>query len=257
MIADDNGQANSALVNALVANQDALISAVAHANPNTVVVLSTGGPVLMPWLQAVKAVLEMWYPGQEGGTATAKLLLGQANPSGKLPFTWPADEDQTPFAGHPERITGDGTQVVFSEGLFMGYRWYDQQKIQPLFAFGHGLSYTQFKYSRLEIRPDRDGLEVRFALQNAGSVGGLRRRRSTWGPLLVPRSPCSSRHKSWWASSEWNWRGAAKNRCVSTSASGSCPTGRRRCNDGSCPAANGLSRWGLPLGTSACKGRLL
>lgn len=137
------------------------------------VVLSTGDPLLMPWLQDVKAVLQMWYPGQEGGTSTAKLLLGQANPGGKLPISWPAGGDQTLFAGQPERITGDGAKVVFSEGLYMGYRWYDQQNIAPLFPFGHGLSYTQFDYSDLEIRPDADGgLEVSFELHNTGAVPG-------------------------------------------------------------------------------------
>jgi beta-glucosidase len=172
VFADDNGAANAELVNSLAANQDALIAAVAKANPNTAVVLSTGDPVLMPWLDDVKAVLEMWYPGQEGGTSTARLLLGRANPGGKLPMTWPASGAQTPFFGHPERISGDGSEVVFSEGLYMGYRWYDQQNITPLFPFGHGLSYAQFAYSALEIRPDSGGLEVSFRLQNTGSIPG-------------------------------------------------------------------------------------
>jgi beta-glucosidase len=172
VFADDNGAANTDLVNSLAPNEDALVAAVAQANPNTVVVLNTGDPALLPWLQDVKAVLEMWYPGQEGGTATARLLLGQANPGGKLPISWPASGDQTPFSNHPERITGDGSKVVFSEGLFMGYRWYDQQKIEPLFPFGHGLSYTRFGYSGLEVRPDGLGLEVSFELRNTGAVRG-------------------------------------------------------------------------------------
>jgi beta-glucosidase len=172
VFADDNGASNTDLVNSLAANQDGLIEAVAKANPNTVVVLSTGDPVLMPWLNDVKAVLEMWYPGQEGGTSTAKLLLGQANPAGRLPITWPVSGDQTPFAEHPERIQGDGSKVSFSEGIYMGYRWYDQQKIEPLFPFGHGLSYTEFAYSELEIRPERDGLEVSFVVQNTGQEKG-------------------------------------------------------------------------------------
>jgi len=172
VFADDNGVANTEIVNSLAPNQDALVEAVANANPNTVVVLSTGDPVLMPWLSSVKAVLEMWYPGQEGGTSTAKLLLGLANPGGRLPITWPASGDQTPFAGHPERINGNGTDVPFSEGLYMGYRWYDQQNITPLFPFGYGLSYTHFDYSGLKIRPDSDGLEVSFQVENTGSVQG-------------------------------------------------------------------------------------
>jgi beta-glucosidase len=172
VFADDNGAASSDLINPLAPNEDALVAAVAQANPNTIVVLNTGDPALLPWLQEVKAVLEMWYPGQEGGTSTARLLLGQANPGGKLPISWPVSGDQTPFAGHPERVTGDGSKVVFSEGLYMGYRWYDQQKITPLFAFGHGLSYTQFAYSGLKIRPDSGGLEVSFQVENTGSVQG-------------------------------------------------------------------------------------
>jgi beta-glucosidase len=172
VFADDNGVSNTDLVNSLAPNQDALIDAVAKANPNTVVVVSTGDPVLMPWVNEVRAVLETWYPGQEGGTATARLLLGRADPGGKLPISWPASGDQTPFGGHPERINGNGTDVLFSEGLYMGYRWYDQQNITPLFPFGYGLSYTQFDYSGLKIRPDSGGLEVSFQVENTGSVQG-------------------------------------------------------------------------------------
>ena len=188
VFADDNGASNSALVNSLSANEDALIQAVAQANPNTVVVLMTGDPVLMSWVDNVKAILEMWYPGQEGGTSTAKLLLGLANPGGKLSISWPASGDQTPFAGHPERITGDGTAVYFSEGIYMGYRWYDQQKITPLFSFGHGLSYTKFSYSDLDIRPDQDGLELSFEVRNTGSAKGSEVPQVYLGPpsVLLP-----------------------------------------------------------------------
>jgi beta-glucosidase len=186
VFADDNGAVNSELVNSLAPNEDALIAAVAQANPNAIVVLNTGDPVLMPWLENVKAVLEMWYPGQEGGTSTAMLLLGQANPGGKLPISWPASGDQTPFAGHPERVNGNGSQVLFSEGLYMGYRWYDQQNITPLFPFGHGLSYTQFAYSGLAIQPDSDGLEVSFDLQNTGSVKGSEAPQVYVGPPTNP-----------------------------------------------------------------------
>jgi beta-glucosidase len=182
VFAEDNGSTNSNLVNSLAANQDSLIEAVSSANPNTIVVLSTGDPVLIPWLNSVKAVLEMWYPGQEGGTSTAKLLLGQATPGGRLPITWPASADQTPFAGHPERVTGDGTQVTFSEGIYMGYRWYDQQKLNPLFSFGHGLSYTQFEYSNLQFQPNQGGIEVSFFVQNTGSVEGAEAPQVYVGP---------------------------------------------------------------------------
>jgi beta-glucosidase len=186
VFADDNGASNSALVNSLSANQDALIQAVAQANPNTVVVLMTGDPVLMSWVTNVKAILEMWYPGQEGGTSTAKLLLGLANPGGKLSISWPASGDQTPFANHPERISGDGTAVYFSEGIFIGYRWYDQQNITPLYSFGHGLSYAKFSYSDLDIRSEKDGLDVSFRLENTGSVKGSEVPQVYLGPPSIP-----------------------------------------------------------------------
>jgi beta-glucosidase len=193
VFADDNGSADSDIVNSLAANQDALIQAVSSANPNTVVVLSTGDPVLMPWIKNVKGILEMWYPGQEGGTSTAKLLLGQLTPGGRLPMTWPANDDQTPFAGHPERINGNGTDVPFSEGIYVGYRWYDQQNITPLFCFGYGLSYTNFKYSGLKIKARQGGLEVSFSVENAGTVEGsevpqvyLGPSSNLPGPIQVP-----------------------------------------------------------------------
>jgi len=98
--------------------------------------------------------------------------LGLANPGGKLPISWPAGSEQTPFANHPERITGDGTAVYFSEGIFNGCRWYDQQGITPLFSFGHGLSYTNFDYSNIKIQSSKDELDVSFTLRNNGSVAG-------------------------------------------------------------------------------------
>ena len=165
----------------LQAGQDDLIAAVAAANPNTVVVLNTGSSVTMPWVDKVKAILEMWLPGQEGGDATAQMLLGQADPGGKLPMTFP--NNVTPFTGHPERFPGvnaDGvaatsgpTTETYSEGVQMGYRWYDEQGVTPLFPFGHGLSYTSFQYSGLNAHRSRDGgLDVRVTITNTGSVAG-------------------------------------------------------------------------------------
>ncbi|MGD0778196.1 MAG: glycoside hydrolase family 3 C-terminal domain-containing protein [Candidatus Solibacter sp.] len=165
--------------------QDEMIERVASANPHTVVVLNTGGPVTMPWIARVPAVLEMWYPGQEGGWAAADLLLGRANPAGHLPVTFPVRLEDAPAraVGHPERLpvaaapgtTGvdpDPLVVRYTEGLAVGYRWYDQQNIQPLFPFGHGLSYTRFEYSRLEVRRTPDGGDVAFTVRNAGGVRG-------------------------------------------------------------------------------------
>ena len=158
----------------LPGNQDQLIADVAAVNPNTVVVLNASQPVDLPWLSKVKSVLLMWYPGDEGGWATANLLLGKVSPAGRLPFTWPQSLDQE-FAedpGHPERAShaDEGTgKTVDSEGIYIGYRWFDQQKLEPLFPFGYGLSYSHFAYSRLQVDRAADGgLDVRLHLENNG-----------------------------------------------------------------------------------------
>ena len=162
--------------------QDALIQAVAAANPHTVVVLETGGPVSMPWVAKVPAVLETWYPGVGGGEAIADLLFGQANPSAKLPITFPRSEADLPepvIAGWAQRHTSSdnggphtaaSVDAHYKEGLAIGYRWYDVSKCQPLFAFGHGLSYTTFEYSKLQV--DGAGRTVEFVVTNTGKTAG-------------------------------------------------------------------------------------
>jgi len=158
---------------ALPNNQDALIQAVVEANPRSVVVLNTGDPVSMPWVDSAAAILQMWYPGQEGGWATADLLLGNANPGGKLPVTFPVSDDDTQVAGHPEMYPGVDDEQYYSEGIFAGYRWYDAQGIEPLFPFGHGLSYTKFDYSKLSVSPTSDGgFDVTFRVHNVGNFDG-------------------------------------------------------------------------------------
>jgi beta-glucosidase len=152
-------------------DQDELIASVAAANPKTVVVLQTGGPVLMPWLGSVKAVLETWYPGQEDGNAVAAQLLGEVNPSGKLPQTFPRSERDLPTQT-PRQYPGVNGHVEYSEGLLVGYRWYDRKDIEPLFPFGHGLSYTTFRYSGLTVTKDGDTVELEFRLTNTGSRAG-------------------------------------------------------------------------------------
>jgi beta-glucosidase len=152
--------------------QDGLIAAVAAANRNTVVVLNTGSSVTMPWLRSVRSVLDMYYPGQMGGRATARLLFGDVNPSGRLTQTFPADEAHTPVAGQPERYPGVNHEETYSEGIFTGYRWYDREHVAPLFPFGHGLSYTRFAYRGLRVHRDRRGLAVSFRLRNTGRRGG-------------------------------------------------------------------------------------
>jgi beta-glucosidase len=146
---------------ALPEDQDELIRRVAAVNPRTIVVLNTGGPVAMPWKAGVRAILEMWFPGQEGGWATADLLLGRVNPSGKLPVTFPARIEDAP-----------SPSGIYSEGIAVGYRWYDRQNIEPLFPFGHGLSYTRFEYSDLAVTRVADGLDITLAVRNAGPRKG-------------------------------------------------------------------------------------
>jgi beta-glucosidase len=133
-------------------DQDALIEQVAAANPNTIVVLETGGPVLSPWRNSVRALVEAWYPGQEGGTAIARVLFGDVDPAGRLPVTFPRQEGDVPTAGDPEKYPGVAESETYKEGVFVGYRWWDQQGLQPAFPFGFGLSYTRFALRNLRIR---------------------------------------------------------------------------------------------------------
>jgi beta-glucosidase len=182
---------------ALPGNQNQLIADVAAANPNTIVVLNTGDPVAMPWLGKVKAVLQMWYTGDEGGWAAANLLGGRVSPAGRLPFTWPRRLQDTVAhdASHPERSSGgvDG-RTVYSEGLFIGYRWFDRQEIEPLFPFGFGLSYARFEYRSLAVRPAADGgLEVSFTLKNIGP------RRSDEVPQVYLTDPVNPPHNAQFA----------------------------------------------------------
>jgi beta-glucosidase len=161
-------------------NQDALVSAVAAANPHTVVVLETGDPVLMPWLGQVGAVVEAWYPGANGGETIAKVLYGEVNPAGRLPITFPASVDQLPHPVLPgsDQIKG-GTQdathpfdIDYTEGSDVGYRWYASTGKTPLFAFGHGLSYTAFAYDHLTVKGGST-ITVSFRVRNTGGRAGI------------------------------------------------------------------------------------
>lgn len=177
----------------LSADSTNLINAVAAANPNTVVVLNTANPVLTPWRNNVKSVLEMWFAGQEGGTSTARLLLGLANPSGHTSLTWPANatdtiwgyNETTPLypgdttGPHPERIgsggggPAGGGSASFTQGIYSGYRFFDKEGITPAFAFGTGLSYARFRWSHLQLTPTDDGgMNVSFDVTNTGPVTG-------------------------------------------------------------------------------------
>lgn len=153
--------------------QDAVIEAVAEANPNAVVVLETGNPVAMPWLPKVRAVLAAWYPGQCGGQAIAEILAGVTNPSGKLPLTFPTGLDQTPRPELPGLGTpwGTPTTVNYHEGSDVGYRWFAKTGQEPLFPFGHGLSYTRFGRGDLTVQ-DRGGVRAEFTVTNVGPRRG-------------------------------------------------------------------------------------
>jgi beta-glucosidase len=172
---------------ALDGQQDALIDAVASANPRTVVVLETGNAVAMPWLDKVPAVLAAWYPGQRGGDAIAQIIAGATNPSGRLPVTFPASLQQLPNPVLPgsdlpppskdDKITyGVNTNsppftITYPEGSDAGYRWFDRKGEKPLFAFGHGLSYTTFRYSALKARGGRT-VSASFTVTNIGAREG-------------------------------------------------------------------------------------
>ena len=156
-------------------NQDALIAAVAKANAKTVVVLETGGPVTMPWLEQVSSVVEAWYPGTAGGEAIARVLFGEVNPSGHLPATFPVSEAQLPrpvLDGDPkqENLRFDVDYNI--EGAAVGYKWFDLKGHKPLFPFGHGLSYTEFAYSDLKADVVKGQLSVSFSIKNTGAVAG-------------------------------------------------------------------------------------
>jgi beta-glucosidase len=151
-------------------NQDELVDAVAAANPHTIVIIESGNPVLMPWKDKVAAIIEAWYPGEAGGRALASVLFGKVNPSGKLPFTFPARNEDTPTWGDSGVVSKD---PIYSEKLNIGYRWYDAKKIAPLFEFGYGLSYTHFTYSDLLVKRGADHIiQVSFSIKNDGARAG-------------------------------------------------------------------------------------
>jgi beta-glucosidase len=175
---DEVSLALSDLVNPTPIDQDALVSAVAAANPHTIVVIESGGPILMPWLSQVSAVLEAWYPGTSGGPAIANLLFGTVNPSGKLPLTFPASDAQLPRPVTPQ--PPDGTtpfNVNFTEGYNVGYKWFDLNSLTPLFPFGYGLSYTTFSITNPAVvnnlsSTSKPNFQVTFNLANTGTLSG-------------------------------------------------------------------------------------
>jgi beta-glucosidase len=166
--------------------QDALVAAVAAANPHTIVVIESGGPITMPWIDNVSAVLEAWYPGTRGAEALASILFGRVNPSAKLPVTFarseadlphpvetlqppPGPGDEKPmFPGTAWKVNARRFDIEYDEGLLVGYKWYDAKEKQPLFPFGFGLSYTTYAYSGLKLSP----AQVTFEVKNTGTRAG-------------------------------------------------------------------------------------
>ena len=156
-------------------NQDALIEAVAAANPRTAVVLETNAGVAMPWAAHVPAIVEAWYPGRAGGKAIANVLTGRVNPSGRLPVTFYASEAQLPRPVRPGTNSEmDEFPLPYSEGAAVGYKWVDKNNFQPLFPFGHGLSYTSFSFGKPTVSASgQDGILVSVPVANTGHVAGM------------------------------------------------------------------------------------
>jgi len=226
--------------------QDAMIGAIADANPNTIVVLNSSSPHTMPWRDKVKAILYMGFPGQEGGWATADVLLGKENPGGRLPMTFPvrAADVAALDPAHPERYRGVDKRVTYSEGIFHGYRHFDEHHITPLHAFGYGLSYTTFAYSNLRSRTTGDAHEVSFTVRNTGqrrgadvpqvylgrpaqppvpmapqTLAGFERVELDPGESRTVRVRIEPRQLSYWSSEDDRWTVAAGKRPIYVGAS--------------------------------------
>jgi beta-glucosidase len=234
----------------LPGEQDELVEEVAAANPNTIVVLNTSQPVALPWVDKVKAVLEMWWPGDEGGWATANLLLGKVSPAGRLPVTWGKrlEDYAATDPRFPER-SGKGVdkKTTYSEGVNVGYRWFDKVNVEPLFAFGYGLSYTTFDYSGLKIAKAGDGgWDVSVQIRNAGgmdsdevpqvylgapsqapegvqfpvrALGAFERVHLRAGETKTVALHLAERQMQYWSSKEQKWITAAGKRTVSVGGS--------------------------------------
>jgi beta-glucosidase len=167
----------------LSGNQDLLVQSIAAANRNTIVVMKSGTAILMPWASTVPAILQAWYPGEEDGNAVATVLFGDVNPSGKLPLTFPLQLSDLPAntpAQYPGVLVNGIPTATYSEGIFVGYRHYDQTNITPLFPFGFGLSYTNFAFQNLAVTPasftftnnPTQTVTVSFSVTNSGTVSG-------------------------------------------------------------------------------------
>jgi beta-glucosidase len=172
--ANRQGEGADRLDLSLPGDQNELIAAVAAANPNTIVVLSTGGPVAMPWADQVAAILETWYAGDAFAVATTRLLFGDAFPAGRLPITFPVNDEQGPLASssrYPGTVSPDGSlaDAHFDEGLLVGYRWFDATHTTPLFAFGQGLTYSTMRIDHIQVTTTVAEPRIEATITNAGS----------------------------------------------------------------------------------------
>jgi len=150
--------------------QDDLIAAIVAAQPNTIVIVHGPAPIVMPWASSVSTIVYGFYPGQEDGNSIADVLFGDINPSARLPVTFPVTQAQIPI-NTPAQYPGINKQANYSEGLLVGYRWYDAMNVAPLFPFGHGLSYTSFDYSNLQISGSKP-IVVSVDIHNNGTIEG-------------------------------------------------------------------------------------
>ena len=242
---DTESEATDRLSLNLPSAQDELISAVAAANPHTVVVVNAGAPVAMPWLPAVAGVVDAWYPGQTSGTSLASVLFGQTDPGGHLPVTFPASLSQVP-ASTTAQFPGNGSTVQYSEGVDVGYRWYDAKDVTPLFPFGFGLSYTRFAFSHLSVsRSVTDGTQdvrVSAVVTNTGHRAG-----SEVAQLYLAARPApASRRASWPASSGSAWRPGPRRGCRSCVTPQASPGGVTRPTAGRRPPGTTRSTWATP-----------
>jgi beta-glucosidase len=178
MVGDSEAEGSDDSIS-LSGNQDSLVEAIAAVNPKTIVVMKSGTAILMPWASSVPAILEAWYPGEEDGNAVAAVLFGDVNPSGKLPLTFPANLSDLP-ANTTAQYPGVNGVATYSEGVFVGYRYYDENNITPQFPFGFGLSYTNFTFQNLAINPSTPTLSnnpgqtvtVSLSVTNTGAMAG-------------------------------------------------------------------------------------
>jgi beta-glucosidase len=189
MVGDSEAEGSDHAIS-LSGNQDQLVQSVAAANPHTIVVIKSGSAVLMPWVANVPAILEAWYPGEEDGNAVAAVLFGDVNPSGKLPMTFPVNVSDLP-ANTPAQYPGINNVANYSESVFVGYRYFDANNIQPLFPFGHGLSYTTFTYANLNLTTTGSTTVVNFDVTNSGSLAGTETAQVYVGlpSTVVPQPP--------------------------------------------------------------------